>query len=207
MGHAVEYEYDVFLSYRRAGDWPGWVENAFLRVFRHWLDEELGHPARIFVDQEMDTGTSWPDRLALALARSRVLVPLFSRQYFDSRWCKMEFAVMCERENRCGFGTPGNPHRLIVPAQIHDGDDIPAEARCIQAAPLQDCADPFMRENSLKWDRLSERINTWVPDVKAAIRRAPQCDPGWVALAGSAFTRLFESVGATQETPPSLAEL
>jgi hypothetical protein len=56
----MSYESDVFLSYRRHGEWPGWVRDIFMPLFSHWLGEELPRDAKVFVDYEIETGDSWP---------------------------------------------------------------------------------------------------------------------------------------------------
>ena len=58
----MPYEYDVFLSYRRYGEWPQWVNTVFRPLFDHWLGEE--YPGvEFFIDYEIETGDSWPQRL------------------------------------------------------------------------------------------------------------------------------------------------
>jgi hypothetical protein len=127
-----QYEYDVFLSYSRAMEWPVWVKNVFLPIFVHWLTAELGYDARIFVDNKIESGTSWPQILNKSLAKSAVLVPLLSRNYFASDWCTRELSQMLTREDRCGCRSDHNPYGLIVPAIIHDGRELPERIREIQ---------------------------------------------------------------------------
>jgi len=80
----MDYEYDVFLSYRRFGLWPTWVEEKFLPLFCHWLGEELGGNVRVFFDKStIETGQEWPLVLGKGLAQSCVLVALWSRTYFN----------------------------------------------------------------------------------------------------------------------------
>jgi hypothetical protein len=199
----MPYEYDAFLSYRRHGEWPQWVRNVFRPLFAHWLGEE--HPGvRIFIDYEIETGAAWPHRLGKALGESRVLVPLFSRQYFSSEWCQLELSQMSAREERCNFRTAGNAGGLIIPAHIHDGDGFPARAQAIQAARLQEYTNVRLAKGSPTEERLSEEIRNWVPDIAAAIRSAPPHDNEWTHLAVEAFVAQFRSADSKQTTPPSL---
>src|SRR5438309_10022485 len=105
----MAYEYDVFISYRRYGKWPCWVKEKFLPLFNLWLSAELGHDARVTLDEQIEAGVDWPIDLGQKLARSKLLVPLLSRQYFSSRWCVTELAHIYAREQQCGFGTPETP--------------------------------------------------------------------------------------------------
>lgn len=201
----MSYEFHVFLSYRRYGQWPRWVKETFLPKFEHWLGEELGENARVFCDQSLDSGSSWPGRLGAALARSCVLVPLWSRQYFSSEWCRAELAHMRAREEQCGFRTPQRPEGLIIPAQIHDGQDLPQSVRDITAFQLQDCVNICVAKDSPLEEELSGRLRDWVPDIAAAIRRAPAYDTGWNTLAIDRFVELFQMLPPAQVHPPRLS--
>jgi hypothetical protein len=199
----MAYEYDVFLSYRRHGEWPEWVEKVFRPLFEHWLGEE--HPrVRIFIDYEIESGAAWPQRLGKALSESRVLVPLFSRQYFSSPWCQLELSQMSAREARCNFRTAENPGGLIVPAHIHDGDGFPARAQAIQAAKLQEYTNVRLAKGSATEEHLSEEIRDWVPDIATAIRSAPPHDDEWTRLTVEAFVEQFRLGDSKQTAPPSL---
>jgi hypothetical protein len=200
----MPYQFHIFLSYRRHREWPEWVRDKFLPIFQHWLGEELGEDDRTFFDQEIETGTAWPHRLAQALAESRILVPLWSRQYFSSPWCRAELTHMLAREKACGFGTAKRPEGLIVPAIIHDGEDIPSYARQIQAVKLSHLANIRIAKNSSTEEELSAQIRNWMPEIVQAIRRAPIHDPGWRELATADFLTLFTAIEPKQEKPPSL---
>ncbi len=199
----MPYEYDAFLSYRRHGEWPQWVQSIFYPLFAHWLGEELPG-VKIFIDYNIETGASWPQRLGLALSQSRVLVPLFSRQYFSSPWCQLELSLMFAREASCGFRTAERPGGLVVPAHIHDGENFPQRAREIQAAKLQPYTNVRLARGSATEEQLSERILQWVPDIAAAIKASPPHDSAWIRLNVDEFVRRFTGGDATQAVPPNL---
>lgn len=201
----MSYQFDVFISYRRHGAWPTWVADCFLPVFMHWLGEELGRTANVFYDVTLETGHDWPIELGNALASSRILIPLFSRQYFNSNWCKTELALICARERLCGLPTILRPQRLIVPAIIHDGDEIPQAVRSIQAAKLQEYSNAFMTPKSASMEDLSNKLCQWIPDVAKAIKRAPEHDESWIQLAVNEFLKIFDVPETRQEFPPRLA--
>jgi hypothetical protein len=96
----MPYLYHVFISYRRYGEWPQWVGETFLPLFKTWLAAELGADAEVSFDQKMETGVAWPNELGVRLARSCVLVPLLTKQYFSSAWCTTEWALMRAREEQ-----------------------------------------------------------------------------------------------------------
>ena len=201
----MPYDYEVFLSYRRHREWAHWVRNDFLPLFEHYLGEELaGSGPKIFFDvNDIETGTAWPWKLANALARSKILVCLWSRQYFSSPWCKAELSYMRARENRCRFGTLEKPEGLIVPVIIHDGEDLPAEEKITEPLRLADVVNVRMAPGSRKAEELAERIEKWAPDVARAVHRAPDFDEEWQHLAAAVIGPLFRPPQA-QTSVPSL---
>ncbi len=198
----ADYEYDVFLSYRRANDWPRFVNDHFLPKFRHWLDTTPGRASSIFFDaREIETGESWPYRLAEALAHSRVMVCLWSKEYFSSQWCGAELSHMLTR--RQALTNNYGPLPLILAAVIHDGDDIDAGLNEIQRFPLQKYSNPWIAEGSPVAEVLSMKIQEFAEHVAHALNRAPDYDPSWPDLATKDIGGIFES-RAVQHVLPSL---
>lgn len=202
----MSYEYHVFLSYRRHGEWIRWVSEKFFPLFAHWLGEELGENVQVFFDQEnIEAGVIWPRELALALARSRVLVPLLSRQYFNSEWCKAELAHMGARGDKCFPNDVRRSRGLIVPVVIHDGEDFPKDICAITPTYLQDCANVRLAKDSPTEEELSKRIrDSLVPNVARAIQRAPDYDSDWENMTASNFLELFNRPAPKQKSLPSL---
>ncbi len=203
----MAYRWDVFLSYRRFREWPKWVDDHFLPLFRFYLGEELGRDALIFVGtEEIQSGSVWPLSLAEHLAESQVLVCLWSRLYFSSSWCAAELAHMRAREVACGFGIPAQPGGLIVPIVLHDGEDFPPSVRHIQTRDFREVANPRMATGSARAEQLADTVRDWVPDVKAAITRAPAFDPGWRRIAANQFLEALPEP-PKQNTLPGLGSL
>jgi hypothetical protein len=96
------------------------------------------------------------------VARSRIMICLWSRQYFGSDWCKAELAQMLARRQAVG-GVPLRP--LIVAAVIHDGKQLPRE--------------------------LSFQVRDLAEHAGHAIEKAPPLDEAWQGLAVTAFEGLF----------------
>jgi len=197
------YEYEVFVSYSRKKLWPEWIENTFMPLFEHHLNNEIPN-AKIFIDYEMETGCNWPAKLAEGLSRSKILVGLWCKPYFASVWCLTELSLMCAREGGHGFNTQGNPQRLIVPASIHDGDDFPENAKEIQQAQLQKHSHVWVAEGSKTKEELSRIIQGWMPDVVTAIGVAPDYDDNFAALAYGEFMDTFRAESVDQLTVPNV---
>src|SRR5258708_1301966 len=85
-----EYENHIFISYRRP-DAGGvrWTRDNFVRALTSLLRPRLG-PIRVFMDETIEDGAAWPNHLARSLSRSRIMVPVLSRDYFQSDWCRLE---------------------------------------------------------------------------------------------------------------------
>jgi hypothetical protein len=183
----VSYSYDAFLSYRRADDWPRFVDGIFLPMLKRELSDTLGRRAEIFHDTRLETGSEWPQELALAVARSRIMVCLWSRQYFGSSWCKAELGQMLARREAVG-GIPLPP--LIVAAVIHDGNQLPPELDSIQRFEIQRYASPDLAERSQRREELAFAVRNLAEHAGHAIEHAPTLDPTWQGLAITAFEGL-----------------
>lgn len=201
---SAEYEFDVFISYCRLDEWPQWVQKYFFPLFKHWLSSELGRKANVFVDYKMDAGLSWPAQLGKTLARSAVLVPLWTRNYFSSEWCTAEFAHMLARERECQYRTENRPLGLIIPAIIHDGEDFPWDIGHINHINLHEhkCVNVRMTSDGLTAELLSALIRDWMPSVKHAIENAPIYNPKWDQIAAGEFIKKYQKSAPKQKTVP-----
>lgn len=201
-----DYLYDIFISYRRWDDeWIRWTEKNFVRPLRSLLRPALGD-VKIFVDNQIESGTSWPLRLAKALACSKVLIPVLSRDYFQSDWCRLELALMLDREQRTGFCCQANPSGLILPIVIDDGIYFPPEIQAIQSKQqFHDFANPCMCLDSPKQEQFAAAIMAWTPDIEMALQEAPPFDPNWESVAHDQFLHLFKIKTQPQTTVPKLS--
>jgi hypothetical protein len=123
----MPYASDIFVSYSRLPKWPDWVRDWFRPLLEYRVGTELGRKVEVFVDQDLEDGSDWPLALAQKLAESRVLLPLFSRLYVNSKWCRAELSHMFARERACGLRSPANATGLIVPATIHGAKQVAAQ--------------------------------------------------------------------------------
>ena len=200
----VQYQYDVFLSYRRANEWPRFVQTIFLPLLRHWLEAEMGEPPRIFCDvEDLETGQSWPHRLAASIASSKVMVCLWSNEYFTSQWCLEELGHMLARSEST---MQTSPAQLILAVIIHDGENISRHLGRIQQFHIQEYANPWLAPGSPKLEKLSDLIRIFSAHVSPALQRAPACDPAWSDLATEKFVRLLEH-GARQDKVPRFGQV
>jgi hypothetical protein len=130
----MSYKYDVFISYSHNEAQRWWVQSVFLDRFEAYLTNALGWTPEVFSDRTgIESGDAWPERLKSALAYSKVLVPIWSVEYFESSWCKAECAVIRYRAQKLAYGTLGDPRGLIHPVRLYDGQHYPTFAKKTQS--------------------------------------------------------------------------
>lgn len=199
------YEHHIFVSYRRSDeDWVRWTRDNFVRALASLLRPRLGKVS-IYIDEAIETGASWPQHLASHLSRSRLMVAVLSRDYFQSDWCRLELALMHHREQLMKFRTPANPAGLIIPAVIDDGETFPVEVQAMQGEPLHEYANPFIRIDSPKQEALADILRGRLcPAIERALQSAPAFDPAWEQLAQKQFEHTFRIHAQVQTAMPSL---
>lgn len=200
-----DYEHDIFVSYRRSDeDWVRWTRDNFVHALTSLLRPGLGK-VRIYIDEDIETGASWPAHLARNLSRSKLMVAVLSRDYFQSDWCCLEMTLMCRREKLVQFRTADNPSRLIIPMTIDDGDCFPPEIRAMQCEQLHQFANPFIRTDSPKQEDFTERLREKVcPMIEQALATVPDFDPAWEGIAHEGFENLFRISTQAQLKVPAL---
>jgi hypothetical protein len=194
------YRYDVFISYRRANIWPQFVTQHFLPIFSHWLGAEMGSgPVVFFGEDVIELGDQWPLRLASSLAASKVMVCLWSNEYFRSPWCMAELSHMLARMEltKTGLERP----RLIFGAVIHG--DPPEALGNIERVDIRAYSNPWMAINSPLAERLSDSLRKLAASVARAIEQAPEYDPSWTKLPLDGFMQAF-SPEQHHGAPPNL---
>lgn len=201
----ADYEYDIFISYRRSDtDWVRWTRENFVRALSSLLRVRMGS-IKVFVDETIENGASWPNHLAMSLSRSRIMVPVLSRDYFQSDWCRLELALMHQREKICNLRTAASPWGLIHPVVIDDGNCFPPEVKAMQTESLHLFANPFMRPDSPKQEAMADVLrNKLCESIEKALDATPAFDPAWEKVAHEQFEGVFKIHSQSQNTVPSL---
>jgi hypothetical protein len=181
----MSYIYDVFISYRRHPEWTPWTRDHLRLLLDAYLTQEISHSPNIFVDERIEPGADWPHRLGESLARSRVLVPVFSGDYFGSDWCRHELDLMHVRLLNHPKAT------LIVPLLGHDGDLIPNEIARIQPVDLKRFRNTDLQRHTPRYEQFSDAIKDLAPRVADAIRSVPPYDPAWLPECSGRFDQVY----------------
>jgi hypothetical protein len=199
----MDYEHDVFISYRREQDgWTPWTRDHFKKLLKIYLQQDLGRPPSIFVDERIEPGMDWVDALAENLATSKVVVAVFSGDYFGSQWCVHELDLILERSSACAAGGKNDP-RLIVPVVVHDGELIPDPVTRIQPADFSRFRVAFLTETAPLYQDFSMAMRVLSPKVKAAIDLTPPFDAGWIDHHRKRFNDVYAAVIAKTPLPPT----
>lgn len=133
MAQGGNYEYEIFVSYRRQPPISDWVRDYFYEELAQWLEAAGPAPARLFIDRDgIETGDEWPARLRQTLLRSAFLVAVWSPNYFRSRWCVAELHTMLAREKTLSMRTDEEPRGLVFPVKFNDGQYFPRDVHNIQ---------------------------------------------------------------------------
>jgi TIR domain-containing protein len=174
------YEFDVFISYIHSGNPLAWMRNHFLPRLRNCLADQLEDEPRVFIDEEMDRATSWPDRLENALHRSKIMVAVLSPQYFRSRWCVAEWHTMAERERLHGMNSRAQPLGLIYPVLFSDSDNFPHYAKTRAWRDLKRWNRPdLVFQQTVGFLDFHEQLADMAADLAKLLPRVPDWDAGW----------------------------
>ncbi len=150
----MPYQHDVFISYRRDTAWTQWTREHFKELLQTYLLDDLNRRPDIFLDERIEVGADWVDELGEHLARSKVVVALFSGSYFSSDWCIHELDLIVERAK--GAALPES--RLIIPVVGHDGEHIPDCVARIQQADISKYRVAWLNKNAPDYYEVSKAI-------------------------------------------------
>jgi TIR domain len=201
----MAYEYDIFISYRRQADTHLWITKHFAPRLEARVELELGRRPAIFVDDQIESGTSWPASLGEALGTSRILIPLWTRTFLSSAWCAAELSHMLGREADEGLRKNERQHGVIVPAFIHDGDTFPPELSHITYFEIQRTYIAHMPRDGRLAARLESALAAQAPAIAKCIEKAPPWREAWPRDAATQFFALFyQKTEPLQATTPRL---
>ena len=125
----MDYEFDIFISYRRSPTIGPWVCNHLHERLKARLNEIAPRDVRIAFDEDMDNGVALTEELRRRVRASTILLAVWSADYFRSRWCMTEWGSFRAREQLLGLASAGDPSSLIYPVRYADGDYFHPDAR------------------------------------------------------------------------------
>lgn len=189
----MSYEHHVFISYARGEEWmTQYVTEVFTPRLNGYLKLQVGYleedapPA--FVDNQIQDGARWDDVLKHKIATSTVMVCLFSAIYFQRPWCRLEMAVMLDREKHCGLEGRAANYGLVIPIHLGGDDDyFPELAKRVQCQNFETYADPDIL-TSPRASEFNAQIQRLAKTIANTISKAPQpCCPDWQHFTGEDY--------------------
>jgi hypothetical protein len=134
---------------------------------------------QIFWDPDISPGDQWPAALRDALARSRILVPVFTNPYFRSSYCLAELNTMIARENALALRARGSSQGIIYPVRFY-GDDYPETIREIQWVDMSDWAYPDVSfRETVQYIGFVDAVRAFATKLAHCLPLAPEWAPDW----------------------------
>ena len=177
----MAYEFDIFMSYPRAGQVGPWVQNHFFPVLRDCLEVHLDHNPRIFVDSAQPTGVQWPQNIKDALLKSRLMVAVWTPPYFRSDWCFAEWSSMLEREKQLAQDGCKPNRGLVYPVIYSDGKHFDPRAKDTQYRrdlSKYTCPYPCFKESTTYID-FHNTIMEIAQEIEEHLGEVPAWQPNW----------------------------
>lgn len=179
-----DYDFDLFISYRRQEFCRQWVRDEFVPQFRSRLEAELGGTPEIFYDEtSVNDGEIIREKVLQALAKSACILTILSRAYFTSNWCLAEWKTFETRAEMEGLHKKGKS--LIVPVQWQDGKHY---AEHVGASAMQGRDFREFRLVGIGWHEsrgyvdYQKSLNKLAKLVATLIENAPAFKDEWPVL-------------------------
>jgi TIR domain len=130
----IPRQYDIFISYAHADDIKlldephGWVEQ-FENEFRKTLWEQLGRPPQIWRDSDITPNDDFERKIFHRLAISVIFLPVLSKNFVNSNYCKRElrtFVENAEKQGKTYIGAQAEKTRIFIVEKL-PVQPLPAE--------------------------------------------------------------------------------
>ena len=176
----MEYEHNIFLSYAHGKVWSPWVKDTFVPRLQAYLELEVG-PVEISVDYQIDPGANWSENLHRRVAKSQIMLPLLSANYFHREWCRREMALMFEREKNLGLVGSDENYGLLIPVRLGDGLSFPDLISRVQYIDFEDFADPDLPAGSYRAAEFNSLLKKLAKAIGRTLPRVPKkCSKEWL---------------------------
>ena len=179
------YEYVLFISYSRKGTCRTWVTQMLLNNLIASLEDQLPNPVTYFIDEEIQPGAIWEERIRGKLMVSKVALCIWSPSYFQSDWCMAEWKSMERRQELLTNARPefaDSP--VLFPVIYSNGDYFPPDAQGTQYSRMF-IEDPELLNHveafkqSVKYAELASRTRKLAEQLAPRIAHAPPFQSGW----------------------------
>lgn len=171
----LAYEHDIFVSYSRSPTVGQWVCNHLVPRLEARLGNISRDKPKIFCDFKIEEGTNWPAELKRQLRGSRLLLTIWSADYFRSRWCMAEWESFQRREAELGLFSDASPQGLVYPVRYADGEHFhprAKETQCRKDFSTLNYPDEVFRL-SPKYMEFDDLVQRMADDLEVRLREIP----------------------------------
>ena len=189
---ATGYEHDVFISYKQDSNPGAWVHEHFYPTLIGCLSDECAIAPKVFVDKTgIRVGDLWKSQILKSLQTSKIIIPIWSPQYFESRFCIAELRTFLDREQALGMASAGNPQGLIYPIVYSDGEHFPSYAKARQYVTSFNNQSPDFNKlncplkqfkDSLAYIEFFGMVRDIAKDISVMLKDIPPWSPDWSAV-------------------------
>ena len=187
----MPYQYDVFVSYKRGRINEQWLNEIFFPFFENYLDNELPHTPRIFIDKTgLTPGVDFSNQLFRSLMYSKCMLSIWSPPYFrKSEWCVKELLTMQYKQDHHKIGVATVPRTLIWPILYREIDELPSFVKNINYldySKFNVVGEAFFKsEKSLEFQ---EKLQEDICSIVDIINNVPDIDPVFETAEGQVST-------------------
>jgi TIR domain len=172
----MDYINDVFISYKRGKINEQWLNEIFYPLFYDYLNNELDHEPKIFVDtSNLTPGVSFNDELFRNLVYSKCFVSIWSPPYFRrSDWCIKEYLTMNYQQGLYKITANSQPSTLIWPILYREIDVIPNFAKnmhYLDYSKFNVVGDPFFK--SELYLEFQKKLQGDIKSIATIIKKIP----------------------------------
>ncbi|KAL3739839.1 hypothetical protein ACJRO7_021156 [Eucalyptus globulus] len=138
-GEQSAIDYDIFLSFRGPDTRQGFTDC----LYHQMLEANI----RVFLDEEeLHVGEKIADELPVAIQKSKIYIPIFSKGYASSAWCLRELAHMVD----CKKSKPSEKEIVPIFYDVKPRDVKLKSQRYVSA--LEEHEEKFGRQTRQKWE-------------------------------------------------------
>jgi hypothetical protein len=180
FGMKEGYQYDLFISYVRQPPVLTWVNLHFKPTLEERIRCQFPLDPIIFVDDlSIPKGSKWSEKIIEALRTTRVIIPIWSADYFRSEWCVAEWITMEERQKQITQKEKKSVP-VLFPIKFIDENYFPDLAKKTQMEDLSEYnyTTPEFKKSE-KFMAFEKKVEDIAKNICRIILDVPPWDPHW----------------------------
>ena len=172
-----------------------WTREHLRALLSAYLQQDLGNPPKIYIDERSEHSPNWAKDVANHLARSKVLLAVLSGDYFNSPWCAHELDLVLAKMN----GQPG----LFFLMVVHDCEELSGPIGLAKGPDFSAYRKAGLQFGTPEYTQFGDAIQRLTPKMADAIDNVPDYEPAWEHLCVQRFLEVYESQQSKVFLPPT----